>query len=97
MKIDTEIGYVKKSEIVPRERDICGICRYKGQDICARDEICHMRLAVALGKEVRDVTASLDYAAKRGLITLREESTKKGKVRFVKITDQGKLFSGRRK
>jgi hypothetical protein len=97
MKIDTEAGYLRKSDLRPRKGDICGPCRDRGQDICEKDEICQVRLAAALGKEVRDVSASIDYASRKGLITIREKNTKRGKVRFVKITDQGRLLSGKKR
>ncbi|NOZ77200.1 MAG: hypothetical protein GXO65_05945 [Euryarchaeota archaeon] len=97
MKVNTEVGYLRKSDIRPKKGDICGLCRDRGQDICELDEICHVRLAAALGKSARDISASIDYAGRRGLITIREEETEKGKVRFIKITDQGRVISGKRR
>jgi DNA-binding MarR family transcriptional regulator len=91
----TSISYVDKSEIFPeaKDADVCAQCRSKGLNLCDIDEICQIRLAAALGEDRPSIDASVDYAKKKGLIEVREIKGKGDRPRrFIKITDQGKMF-----
>ncbi len=96
--METEIGYIDRSELSPDSKDteVCMECRLKGLNLCDIDEICQMRLASALGSGKRSmVDGSLEYASEKGLIEVRTlEAEGNRPKRFIKITEQGKLFFG---
>ncbi len=96
--METEIGYIDRSELSPDSKDteVCMECRLKGLNLCDIDEICQMRLASALGSGKRSmVDRSLEYASEKGLIEVRTmEAEGNRPKRFIKITEQGKLFFG---
>jgi DNA-binding MarR family transcriptional regulator len=90
----TSIGYIDRRELIPqKDEDICAQCRAKGLNLCDIDEICQIRLAASLGKMKTDIDASIDFAKKKGLIEVREVKVKGNRPkRFIKITEEGKMF-----
>ncbi|MBI5253315.1 MAG: hypothetical protein HY930_02810 [Euryarchaeota archaeon] len=92
------IGFIKRSEIAPegKDSDVCAECRAAGLNICDADEICQLRLANALGKSHTEIATSIDYARKKGLIDVRYVKFKGSPKRFIRITEQGRMFFGSR-
>ncbi len=88
----TRIGFLKKSDLEPKKGDICGVCRERGLNVCELDEICQLRLAEALGKDHMEIITSIDYAAKKGLLEVRLARVKGTPIKFVKLSEGGKLF-----
>jgi hypothetical protein len=88
----THIGFIKKSDLAPEGRDICGECRDNGLNMCELDEICQVRLAEALGKDQMEIITSIDYAAKKGLLDVRLAKVKGAPIKFVKLSEGGRLF-----
>jgi hypothetical protein len=90
------IGFIKRSEIASegKDSDVCAECRAAGLNICEVDEICQMRLANALGKPHTEIATSIDHARKKGLIDVRYVKLKDRPKRFIRITEQGKMFFG---
>lgn len=88
----TSISFIKKSDLAPRKGDICGECRDNGLNICELDEICQVRLAEALRKDQLEVIESIDHAAKKGLLDVRNAKLKGTPIKFVKLSDGGRLF-----
>ena len=96
-KMTAGYGFIKKSELSPgeMESDVYAECRSKGLNLCDIDEICQIRLANALGKDLKEIDASIDYAIKKGLINVRQiKSRGKRPSTFIKITYQGRMFFG---
>ncbi len=96
-KTTIQYGFIKKSELSPgeMESDVCAKCRSKGLNLCDIDEICQIRLANALGKDLKEIDESIDYATKKGLINVRQTGSRgKRPKTFIKITSQGKMFFG---
>jgi hypothetical protein len=97
--METEIGFIDRSELSPESKDteLCIECRAKGLNLCDIDEICQLRLATALGdKNISIIAKSIDFASEKGLVEVRTVRVK-GKnrpSRFIKITEQGKMFFG---
>ena len=96
--MDIEIGYIDRSElsIESKDTEVCMECRAKGLNLCDIDEICQMRLASALGsKKYPIIEKSIDYANEKGLIEVRKVKVEGNRPnRFIKITEQGKMFFG---
>ncbi len=96
--MDIEIGYIDRSElsIESKDTEVCMECREKGLNLCDIDEICQMRLASALGsKKYPIIEKSIDYANEKGLIEVRKVKVEGNRPnRFIKITEQGKMFFG---
>ncbi|MFQ5815082.1 MAG: hypothetical protein ACE5G7_01130 [Candidatus Hydrothermarchaeaceae archaeon] len=88
----TRIGFIKKSDVTPKKGDICGECRDNGLNVCELDEICQVRLAEALGRDQMEVVTSIDYAAKKGLLEVRLAKVKGTPLKFVKLSEGGRLF-----
>ncbi len=88
----THIGFIHKSDLEPRQADICGDCRDNGLNLCELDEICQVRLAEALGKDQSEIVDSIDHAVKQGLLDIRPATVKGNPMKFVKIGDGGRLF-----
>lgn len=96
--METHIGYIDRSELSldGKDSDVCLECRLKGLNLCDIDEICQMRLASTLGeKKYSLIEKSIDYANEKGLIEMRAVEVKGNRPkRFIKITEQGKMFFG---
>ncbi len=96
--METHIGYIDRSElsIESKDTEVCMECREKGLNLCDIDEICQMRLASALGnKKYPIIEKSIDYANEKGLIEVRKVKVEGNRPnRFIKITEQGKMFFG---
>ncbi len=89
----TEIGFIRREEVLPSKGDVCAECIARGLNACEQDEVCLLRLAQVLGKEIKEIYPSLIEAQKKGLVIIR--SVNVGKPRkFIKITEEGKLFFG---
>lgn len=93
-----DIWFIKKSEAAPegKDFDVCAECRAEGRNMCGADEICQLRLASALGKPHTEIATSIDCARKKGLVDVRYIRFKGEPKRFVRITEQGKMFFGSR-
>lgn len=89
-----DIWFIKKSEAAPegKDFDVCAECRAEGRNMCGADEICQHRLANALGKPHAEIATSIDYAREKGLIDVRYVELKGRSERFIRITEQGKMF-----
>ncbi|MFQ6105884.1 MAG: hypothetical protein ACE5NL_02310 [Candidatus Hydrothermarchaeaceae archaeon] len=92
----TRIGFIEMSELVPagKERDICMECREKGLNLCDVDEICHVRLAEALGKDWDEILPSVKYAEKKGVINTRDVISKGEPKKLIRMSEDGKMFFG---
>ena len=93
--MNTEIGFIKRKEILPFKEDLCGKCIAEGLNLCKQDEVCLIRLAQVLGKEIKDIYPSLIEAQKKGLVVIRSGNVGEPR-RFIKITEEGKLVFGSR-
>ncbi len=89
-----DIGFIRKSDLEPRRGDTCGECRERGLDICQLDEICQERLAEALGKEPLDLGEGLHGAMEKGLLQVRWAKARGRRMRFVKLSEEGRLLFG---
>lgn len=94
----SSIGFIKRSEITPesKDSDVCAACRAAGLNTCEADEICQIRLAHALGKPRTEIVTSIDHARKKGLVDVRYVKLRGRPERFIRITEQGKMFFGSR-
>lgn len=96
--METHISYIDRSELSLESKDteVCMECRLKGLNLCDVDEICQLRLASALGKKKYTIIEkSIDYANEKGLIEVRTVKVNGNRPnRFIKITEQGKMFFG---
>lgn len=94
-----DIWFIKRSEAAPegKDSDICAECRAAGLNVCDADEICNLRLANALGKPHTEIATSIEHARKKGLVDVRYIKLRGRPNRFIRITEQGKMFFGSRR